>query len=81
MIELSFVTVVVAFVGQALARRAFKEEVARGVTLAEMSMRSSTKIQRRNETRRMGNERALLEANALSVSLAAQEKAYALALP
>lgn len=40
LIELSFVTVVVAFVGQALARRAFKLENARGVTLAEMSMRS-----------------------------------------
>lgn len=40
LIELSFVTVVVAFVGQALARRAFKLENARGVTLAEMSMRT-----------------------------------------
>lgn len=40
LIELSFVTVVVAFVGQSLARRAFKLENARGVTLAEMSMRT-----------------------------------------
>lgn len=40
LIELSFVTVVVAFIGQALARRAFKLEQARGVTLAEMSMRT-----------------------------------------
>lgn len=40
LIELSFVTVVVAFVGQALARRAFKLENARGVTLAEMAMRT-----------------------------------------
>lgn len=40
LIELSFVTVVVAFIGQALARRAFKLERARGVTLAEMSMRT-----------------------------------------
>ncbi|KXS96835.1 hypothetical protein AC578_7412 [Pseudocercospora eumusae] len=40
MIELAYVTVVVAFVGQALARRAFKLERARGVTLAELNMRS-----------------------------------------
>ncbi|SMR49904.1 unnamed protein product [Zymoseptoria tritici ST99CH_3D1] len=40
LVELAFVTVVVAFVGQALARRAFKLENARGVTLAEMSMRT-----------------------------------------
>ncbi|KAF7188956.1 hypothetical protein HII31_09879 [Pseudocercospora fuligena] len=40
LIELSFVTVVVAFIGQALARRAFKLERARGVTLAELSMRT-----------------------------------------
>ena len=39
LIELSFVTVLVAFLGQALARRAFKLEDARGVTLAELSMR------------------------------------------
>lgn len=39
LIELSFVTIVVAFVGQALARRAAKLENARGITLAEMSMR------------------------------------------
>jgi hypothetical protein len=40
LIEMSFVTVVVAFIGQALARRAFKLENARGVTLAEISMRT-----------------------------------------
>lgn len=40
LIELSFVTVLVAFLGQALARRAFKQEDARGVTLAELSMRT-----------------------------------------
>lgn len=40
LIELSFVTVVVAFVGQALARRAHRLEDARGVTLAELSMRT-----------------------------------------
>ncbi|KJY01867.1 hypothetical protein TI39_contig278g00030 [Zymoseptoria brevis] len=40
LVELAFVSVVVAFVGQALARRAFKLENARGVTLAEMSMRT-----------------------------------------
>ncbi|KAI7508871.1 hypothetical protein KC347_g5739 [Hortaea werneckii] len=39
MIELSYITVLVAFIGQALARRAFKQEQARGVTLAEISMR------------------------------------------
>ncbi|KAI7632840.1 hypothetical protein KC343_g3257 [Hortaea werneckii] len=39
MIELSYITVLVAFIGQALARRAFKQEQARGVTLAELSMR------------------------------------------
>ncbi|KAI7237973.1 hypothetical protein KC330_g2830 [Hortaea werneckii] len=39
MIELSYITVLVAFVGQALARRAFKQEQARGITLAELSMR------------------------------------------
>ena len=41
MIELSFVTVVVAFIGQSLSRRAFnKRETQTGVTLAEISMRS-----------------------------------------
>lgn len=40
LIELSFVTVVVAFVGQALARRAYKKEKRAGVTLAELSMRN-----------------------------------------
>lgn len=40
LIELSFVSVVIAFIGQALARRAFKLENRRGVTLAEMSMRT-----------------------------------------
>ena len=40
MIELSFITVVVAFVGQLLARRAFHRESGAGVTLAEISMRS-----------------------------------------
>ncbi|KAI5361935.1 hypothetical protein Slin15195_G055850 [Septoria linicola] len=40
LIELSFVTVVVAFVGQALARRAHTLEQARGVTLAELNMRA-----------------------------------------
>lgn len=40
LVELSFVTIIVAFIGQALARRAFKLEHARGVTLAELSMRA-----------------------------------------
>lgn len=39
MIDLSFVTVVVAFIGQSLARRAFRRGAQSGVTLAEMSMR------------------------------------------
>jgi hypothetical protein len=39
LIELSFVTVFVAFVGQALSRRAFMAR-ERGVSLAELSMRS-----------------------------------------
>lgn len=38
-IELAFVTVVVAFVGEMLARRAFQREPNYGVTLAEISMR------------------------------------------
>jgi hypothetical protein len=38
MIELSFVTVFVAFLGQAISRNAFIR--ARGMTIAEMSMRS-----------------------------------------
>ncbi|KAK5732170.1 hypothetical protein LTR17_010747 [Elasticomyces elasticus] len=40
LIELSFVTVLVAFLGQALGRRAFKQQAGRGVTLAELNMRS-----------------------------------------
>ena len=41
MIEISFVTVVVAFIDQELARRAYKKgEPNPGVTLAEMSMRN-----------------------------------------
>lgn len=40
LIELTFVTVLVAFLGQALARRAFKLEDVRGVTLAELNMRA-----------------------------------------
>ena len=40
LIELSFVTIVVAFLGQALARRVYKKEDHHGVTLAEMRMRS-----------------------------------------
>lgn len=40
-VRLSFITVVVAFIGQLLARRAFqKEPNGPGVTLAEISMRS-----------------------------------------
>lgn len=39
MIELSFVTVTIAFIGQRLARRAFKDN-APGVTLTEISMRN-----------------------------------------
>lgn len=39
-IEMTFVTVQVAFIGQALARRAFKQRTARGITLAELSMRT-----------------------------------------
>lgn len=40
MIELSFITVVVAFIGQLLARRAFQRDPSAGVTLAEISMRN-----------------------------------------
>lgn len=40
LIELAYVTVSVAFIGQALARRAFKLERAQGVTMAELNMRS-----------------------------------------
>ena len=40
MTELSFVTVIVAFLGQSLARRAYRKEPQGGVTLAEMNMRS-----------------------------------------
>ncbi|KAK5157018.1 hypothetical protein LTS14_004535 [Recurvomyces mirabilis] len=40
LIELSFITVLVACIGQILARRAYKLESGSGVTLAEMSMRS-----------------------------------------
>jgi hypothetical protein len=39
LIELSFVTTFVTFLGQVLSRRAFSKE-SRGVTLAEMSMRN-----------------------------------------
>ena len=38
-IELSFTTVFVAFLGQVLTRRAFSER-SKGITIAEMSMRS-----------------------------------------
>ncbi|KAF2806202.1 uncharacterized protein BDZ99DRAFT_448913 [Mytilinidion resinicola] len=38
LIELSFVTSFVAFLGQVLSRRAFMKEQGRGITLAEMSM-------------------------------------------
>lgn len=40
LIEMTFVTVQVAFIGQALARRAFKRNLTRGITLAELSMRT-----------------------------------------
>ena len=40
MIELAFITIVVAFIGQSLARKAYKKETNVGVTLAEISMRS-----------------------------------------
>jgi hypothetical protein len=39
-IELSFVTVIVALLGQALARRAYDKRVDGGITLAEIGMRS-----------------------------------------
>ena len=39
-IELSFVTVIVALLGQALARRAYDKDAAGGITLAEIGMRS-----------------------------------------
>ncbi|KAF2222448.1 hypothetical protein BDZ85DRAFT_200185 [Elsinoe ampelina] len=39
-IEISFVAVVVTFLGQALSRRAFNKTQGRGVTLAELSMRN-----------------------------------------
>jgi hypothetical protein len=53
-IELAFVAVVVAYLGQSIARRAFNRESQSGVTLAEMNMRhwvsqpgkSSTSLQR-----------------------------------
>jgi hypothetical protein len=38
LIELSFVTSFVAFLGQVLSRRAFMKEQGRGVTLSELSM-------------------------------------------
>lgn len=38
LIELSFVTAFVAFLGQVLSRRAFMREGGRGVTLSELSM-------------------------------------------
>jgi hypothetical protein len=40
MIEMAFVTVMVAFVGQILARRAVVLENAEGITLSEMTMRT-----------------------------------------
>ena len=39
-IELTFVTVIVALLGQALARRAHDKKMERGITLAEINMRS-----------------------------------------
>ncbi|KAH0029241.1 PLP-dependent transferase, partial [Aureobasidium melanogenum] len=39
-IELSFATVFVSFLGQVLSRRAFMKDQGRGITLAEMDMRS-----------------------------------------
>lgn len=39
-IELSFVTVIVALLGQALARRAYDKDAVGGITLAEIGMRS-----------------------------------------
>jgi hypothetical protein len=39
-IELSFATVFVSFLGQVLSRRAFMKKFSRGITLAEMDMRS-----------------------------------------
>ncbi|KAI5210979.1 hypothetical protein E4T38_01564 [Aureobasidium subglaciale] len=39
-IELSFATVFVAFLGQVLSRRAFMKNQGRGITLAEMDMRT-----------------------------------------
>lgn len=39
-IELSFVTVIVALLGQALARRAYDKKAESGITLAEIGMRS-----------------------------------------
>ena len=39
-IELTFVTVIVALLGQALARRAHDKKTEHGITLAEISMRS-----------------------------------------
>jgi hypothetical protein len=39
-IELTFVTVIVAFLGQALARRAHDKRIESGITLAEINMRS-----------------------------------------
>jgi hypothetical protein len=38
LIELSFVTVFVAFLGQVLSRRAFLKDQGKGVTISEMSM-------------------------------------------
>jgi len=40
LIEISFVTLVVALIGQMLARKAYNKDNPRGVTLAEMTMRS-----------------------------------------
>lgn len=38
-IEVSFVTIVIAYIGQSLARRAYSGEVSEGVSFAEISMR------------------------------------------
>jgi len=40
LIEISFVTAFIAFLGQVLARRAYHEQATKGVTLAELSMRT-----------------------------------------
>jgi hypothetical protein len=42
-VELSFVTVFVAFLGQVLSRKAFQRK-SNGITIAEMSMRSWVRL-------------------------------------